>query len=65
MIASALCILTQLGSRMSVILFLPALAIATITGISTTWSVILMGGFTIIYTAMGGMKAVIWTTSCR
>ena len=61
MIASALAILTQLGSRMSVILFLPALAIATITGISTTLSVILMGGFTIIYTAMGGMKAVIWT----
>ena len=61
MLASALCILTQIGSRMSVILFLPALAIATITGISVTWSVILMGGFTIIYTAMGGMKAVIWT----
>jgi solute:Na+ symporter, SSS family len=61
MLASALCILTQLGSRMSVILFLPALAIATITGISVAWSVILMGGFTIIYTAMGGMKAVIWT----
>jgi solute:Na+ symporter, SSS family len=61
MLASALCIVTQLGSRMSVILFLPALAIATITGISVTWSVILMGGFTIIYTAMGGMKAVIWT----
>lgn len=61
MLASALCILTQIGSRMSVILFLPALAIATITGISVTLSVILMGGFTIIYTAMGGMKAVIWT----
>ncbi|WP_158880901.1 sodium:solute symporter [Rhodanobacter sp. L36] len=61
MLASALCIFTQLGSRMSVILFLPALAISTITGISVTWSVILMGGFTIIYTAMGGMKAVIWT----
>ncbi|WP_430387560.1 sodium:solute symporter [Dyella sp. 20L07] len=61
MLASALCILTQIGSRMSVILYLPALAIATITGISVTWSVILMGGFTILYTAMGGMKAVIWT----
>ncbi|HEY0199334.1 MAG TPA: sodium:solute symporter [Rhodanobacter sp.] len=61
MLASALCIFTQLGSRMSVILFLPALAIATITGISVAWSVILMGSFTIIYTAMGGMKAVIWT----
>jgi SSS family transporter len=61
MMASALAILTQIGSRMSVILFLPALAIATITGISVTLSIVLMGGFTIIYTAMGGMKAVIWT----
>ncbi|MGO1071071.1 sodium:solute symporter [Lysobacter sp. CA199] len=61
MLASALCIVVQIGSRMSVILFLPALGIATITGISVFWSVILMGGFTIVYTAMGGMKAVIWT----
>ena len=61
MLASALCIVTQIGSRMSVILFLPALAIATITGISVTLSVVLMGVFTIVYTAMGGMKAVIWT----
>lgn len=61
MMASALAILMQIGSRMSVILFLPALAIATITGISVVWSILLMGGFTIIYTAMGGMKAVIWT----
>ncbi|HEV8694877.1 MAG TPA: sodium:solute symporter [Lysobacter sp.] len=61
MLASALAIITQIGSRMSVILFLPSLAISTITGISVVWSVMLMGGFTIIYTAMGGMKAVIWT----
>ena len=61
MLASALAIVMQIGSRMSVILFLPALAIATITGISVVWSILLMGGFTIVYTAMGGMKAVIWT----
>jgi SSS family transporter len=61
MFASALCIAMQIGSRMSVILFLPALAIATITGIDVVWSVLIMGTFTIIYTAMGGMKAVIWT----
>ncbi|HST44314.1 MAG TPA: sodium:solute symporter [Luteimonas sp.] len=61
MLASALAILTQIGSRMSVILLLPALAISTITGINVTLSIVLMGGFTIIYTAMGGMKAVIWT----
>ncbi len=61
MLASALAIVMQIGSRMSVILFLPALAISTITGIDVVWSIWLMGGFTIIYTAMGGMKAVIWT----
>ncbi len=61
MLASALAILIQIGSRMSVILFLPALAISTIIGLPVTWSIWLMGAFTIIYTAMGGMKAVIWT----
>lgn len=61
MLASLICILVQIGSRMSVILLLPSLAIATITGIDVAWSILLMGGFTIVYTAMGGMKAVVWT----
>jgi SSS family solute:Na+ symporter len=61
MLASLICILVQIGSRMSVILLLPSLAIATITGIDVMWSILLMGGFTIVYTAMGGMKAVVWT----
>ncbi|MEO5629032.1 MAG: sodium:solute symporter, partial [Thermomonas sp.] len=61
MLASALCIVMQIGSRMSVILFLPSLAIATITGIDVLWSILIMGGFTILYTTLGGMKAVIWT----
>ncbi|WP_312367246.1 sodium:solute symporter [Stenotrophomonas sp.] len=61
MLASALCIVMQIGSRMSVILFLPALAISTITGLDVVWSIMMMGIFTIIYTTMGGMKAVIWT----
>ncbi|MBD9479230.1 sodium:solute symporter [Pseudoxanthomonas sp. PXM02] len=61
MLASALCIAMQIGSRMSVILFLPALAIATITGLDVVWSILIMGVFTIVYTTLGGMKAVIWT----
>jgi SSS family transporter len=60
-LASALCILMQVGGRMSVVLFLPALAIATITGIDVVWSVLIMGVSTIFYTTIGGMKAVIWT----
>lgn len=60
-LASALFMAVQIGSRMSVILFLPSLAIATMTGIPVEWSIAIMGVFTIIYTAMGGMKAVVWT----
>jgi SSS family solute:Na+ symporter len=40
MLASLICILVQIGSRMSVILLLPSLAIATITGIDVTWSIL-------------------------
>jgi len=61
MLSSALCIVMQLGSRMSVILFLPSLAISTVTGIDVVWSIWIMGVVTILYTALGGMKAVIWT----
>ena len=60
-LASALFMAVQIGSRMSVILFLPALAIATMTGIDVIWSILIMGVFTMIYTALGGMKAVVWT----
>jgi SSS family transporter len=61
MFASALCIAMSIGSRMSIVLFLPALAIATITGVDVVWSILIMGVCTIIYTAVGGMRAVVWT----
>ena len=61
MMASAMCIVLHLGGRMSIILFLPSLAIATITGFDMIWSILIMGGVTIGYTALGGMRAVIWT----
>ena len=51
----------HVGGRMSVVLFLPALAIATITGIDVVCSILIMGVCTIVYTAMGGMRAVVWT----
>jgi SSS family transporter len=60
-LSSALNIIIQLGGRMSVVLFLPSLALAAVTGISVIWSIMLMGVVTIVYTLLGGMKAVIWT----
>ena len=61
MMASAMTIVLHLGGRMSVILFLPSLAIATITGFDMVWSILIMGLVTMGYTALGGMRAVIWT----
>jgi SSS family transporter len=58
---SGMCILMHLAGRMSIILFLPALAISTVTGVAVEWSVLMMGIVTIVYTALGGMKSVIWT----
>ncbi len=60
-LSSALNIIIQLGGRMSVVLFLPSLALAAVTGIDVIWSIMLMGIVTIVYTLLGGMKAVIWT----
>lgn len=53
-------IIFQLG-RMSVVVFLPALAITAILGINIYLAIILMGVFATIYTTLGGMEAVIWT----
>ncbi|MEZ5413025.1 MAG: sodium:solute symporter [Opitutaceae bacterium] len=60
-LASALAIVLQLGGRMSIVLFLPSLAMSAVTGISVTAAILIMGVVTIVYTVMGGMKAVIWT----
>ncbi len=61
MMASGINIILQLGGRMSVVLFLPSLAISAVTGLDVIWSICIMGLITIVYTVMGGMKAVIWT----
>lgn len=61
MISSALAILMHVGGRMGVVLFLPALAIGTITGTNIVLCILVIGICTIVYTALGGMKAVIWT----
>ena len=61
MLSSALAITMHVGGRMGVVLFLPALAIGTITGTDVTLCIVVIGVCTIVYTALGGMKAVIWT----
>ena len=58
--ASLSFVLYQLG-RMAIVLFLPAIALSTVTGISVYACILVMGVLATLYTVMGGMKAVIWT----
>ena len=60
-IASAQAIALQTFGRMNMVLLLPALAIAAVTGMNVYASVLLMGVVTTIYSAKGGMKAVVLT----
>lgn len=47
-------------SRIAIVLFLPSLALNSVTGFSVYFSIIIMGVVTIIYCTSGGMEAVIW-----
>lgn len=53
-------ILFQLG-RIGIVLLLPSLAISIVTGIPVETSILIMGFICIVYTAFGGIEAVIWT----
>ena len=58
--ASASFVLYQFG-RMAIVLFLPAIALATVTGINVHLCILVMGLLATVYTALGGIEAVIWT----
>jgi Na+/proline symporter len=52
--------LMQLG-RMGIVLFLPAIALSTVTGLNIYICILIMGVFCTVYTTLGGIEAVIWT----
>ena len=50
----------QLG-RITVVLFIPALALSAVTGLDIYLCIVIMGVLATIYTALGGIEAVVWT----
>jgi SSS family transporter len=60
LVGSTLFMLYQCG-RISVVLYLPALALATVSDFNIHTCILVMGVLCIIYTMEGGIEAVIWT----
>ncbi len=60
LVASLLFIVFQCG-RTAIVLYLPALALATVANFDLTTCILLMGALCIVYTVAGGIEAVIWT----
>jgi len=46
---------------MGICLFLPALALSSVTGLDVMTSILVMGSLATAYTVLGGIEAVIWT----
>ena len=63
-ICSVSFILFQIG-KMGIVLFLPAIALNIVTGIDIFLCIGLMGVLSIIYTAIGGIEAVVWTDALQ
>ena len=53
-------IIYQIG-RMSIIMYLPSMVLANLTGINVNILIIVMGIIAIIYSYTGGLKSVLWT----
>jgi SSS family solute:Na+ symporter len=52
--------LMQVG-RMGIVLYLPAIALSTVTDLNVYVCILIMGALCTVYTAFGGIEAVIWT----
>lgn len=60
LIGSMVYVALQLG-RLGIVLLLPSLALAVVTGIEVEVCILIMGVLSIFYTVLGGIEAVIWT----
>ena len=59
-VVSLLFVLARLG-WLGVVIYAPAMALSVVSGINLTLAICLMGLLATVYTAMGGLAAVLWT----
>jgi solute:Na+ symporter, SSS family len=60
-IAGSLLFMLYQSGRIAIVLYLPALALATVSDFNIQTCILIMGVLCIVYTVIGGIEAVIWT----
>ena len=60
LVLSAVFLLSR-GLATGVALYAAALVVQVCTGLALPWCIVLMGGVTVVYDSLGGMRAVVWT----
>lgn len=61
LVGSFKAMVVQVLGRIGIVVMLPALAISSMTGIDPVYSILAIGVVTTIYSAAGGLEAVVWT----
>jgi SSS family transporter len=51
--------------RIAIVLYLPALALATVSDIGVITAILVIGLLCLVYTVMGGIEAVVWTDAVQ
>jgi solute:Na+ symporter, SSS family len=64
LLGSSLFILFHIG-RMAIVLYLSALALASITPLTEVQAILIMGLFSLLYSTLGGIEAVVWTDTIQ
>ena len=64
LIASASFMIFHIG-RIAIVLYLPALALSSVTDINIYFAICVIGVLCVIYTVMGGIEAVVWTDAIQ
>jgi len=65
LLGSATFVVAQILGRMATILLIPAQALSVVTGWSVTLCILGVGSLAILYTMLGGIKAVVWTDALQ
>lgn len=64
LLGSLLFILFHIG-RIAIVIYLPTLAISSVTTLNPIWLAIAIGLISVVYTVLGGMEGVIWSDALQ